>query len=259
MSDIAPLSPAAPLGAPPQAPPPPAAPSPAAPPAAPSPAAPPAAPAREAGAAAEPADAPDDRRLISSDFETFLRMLTTQVVNQDPLNPMDSTEFAVQLATFSTVEQQVKTNELLGQLASSGLSQVAGWVGMEGRAAVPARYEGQALTVETEPSAEAQRAELVVANAFGSVVDRFDITVQGGPVDWPGAGGGNVAFEPGTYQFEVVSYDASGQALDRTVPEVYGRITEVRAGADGTEVVFASGEAVPTSEIDAIREARPAT
>ncbi|RDC74852.1 flagellar basal body rod modification protein [Rhodovulum sp. 12E13] len=240
MSDTAPLSPAAPLGAPPQAPP------------------PPAAAARSAGAAPETADASDDRRLISSDFETFLRMLTTQVVNQDPLNPMDSTEFAVQLATFSTVEQQVKTNELLGQLASSGLSQVAGWVGMEGRAAVPARYEGNALTVETAPTAEARRAELVIANAFGSVVDRFDIAVQGGPVDWPG-GGGTVAFEPGTYQFEVVSYDASGQVLDRTVPEVYGRITEVRAGADGTEVVFASGEAVPASEIDAIREAQPAT
>ncbi|MEE4119556.1 MAG: flagellar hook capping FlgD N-terminal domain-containing protein [Paracoccaceae bacterium] len=239
MSDTAPLSPAAPLGALPQAAP------------------PPTAPAQAAGAAPETADASDDRRLISSDFETFLRMLTTQVVNQDPLNPMDSTEFAVQLATFSTVEQQVKTNELLGQLASSGLSQVAGWVGMEGRAAVPARYEGKALTVETAPTAEAWRAELVIANAFGSVVDRFDIAVQGGPVDWPG-GSGNVAFEPGTYQFEVVSYDASGQALDRTVPEVYGRITEVRAGADGTEVVFSSGEAVPASEIDAIREARPA-
>lgn len=242
MSDTAPLSPAAPPGAPP----------PQAPPS-------PATAARAAGAAPETADASNDRRLISSDFETFLSMLTTQVVNQDPLNPMDSTEFAVQLATFSTVEQQVKTNELLGQLASSGLSQVAGWVGMEGRAAVPARYEGKALTVETAPTAEAQRAELVIANAFGSVVDRFDIAVQGGAVDWPRAGGGNVAFEPGTYQFEVVSYDASGQALDRTVPEVYGRITEVRAGADGTEVVFASGEAVPASEIDAIRETRPAT
>lgn len=37
----------------------------------------------------------------NSDFETFLRMLTTQLQNQDPLKPMESTEFAVQLATFS--------------------------------------------------------------------------------------------------------------------------------------------------------------
>lgn len=46
----------------------------------------------------------------SSDFETFLKMLTTQIKNQDPLNPMEGTEFAVQLATFSGVEQQVMTN-----------------------------------------------------------------------------------------------------------------------------------------------------
>ena len=44
---------------------------------------------------------------LSSDFETFLRMLTTQLQNQDPLNPVDSADFAVQLATFSSVEQQV--------------------------------------------------------------------------------------------------------------------------------------------------------
>jgi flagellar basal-body rod modification protein FlgD len=201
----------------------------------------------------ETADASEDRRLISSDFETFLRMLTTQVVNQDPLNPMDSTEFAVQLATFSTVEQQVKTNELLGQLAASGLSQVAGWVGMEGRAAVPARYDGEPLTVETAPAAEARSAELVVADAFGRVADRLTLPVDGGPVEWPGPRPGGPAVDPGVYQFEVVSYGGDGQALDRTVPEVYGRIAEVRLGDEGTEVVFASGEAVPASEVEAIR------
>ena len=43
-------------------------------------------------------------------------MLTTQIKNQDPLNPMEGTEFAVQLATFSGVEQQVQTNQLLARL-----------------------------------------------------------------------------------------------------------------------------------------------
>jgi flagellar basal-body rod modification protein FlgD len=72
---------------------------------------------------------------ISSDFETFLLMLTTQMQNQDPLNPIESADFAVQLATFSGVEQQVKTNDLLQSLAQQmgimGMSQLAGWVGME--------------------------------------------------------------------------------------------------------------------------------
>ena len=52
---------------------------------------------------------------ISSDFNTFLRMLTVQMQNQDPLNPIDSADYAVQLATFSGVEQQVRTNQLAGR------------------------------------------------------------------------------------------------------------------------------------------------
>ena len=79
---------------------------------------------------------------ISADFETFLKMLTVQMQNQDPLNPIDSADYAVQLATFSGVEQQVQTNDLLKGLAASlgaaGLSEMAGWVGMEARTAAPA-------------------------------------------------------------------------------------------------------------------------
>ena len=53
---------------------------------------------------------------ISSDFETFLKMLTAQISNQDPLNPIDASDYSTQLATFSGVEQQVLTNDLLRQI-----------------------------------------------------------------------------------------------------------------------------------------------
>ena len=79
--------------------------------------------------------------VISSDFDTFLKMLTTQIKNQDPTNPMDSADFAVQLATFSGVEQQVRTNDLLGDLGAQfgvmGMSQLGAWVGQEARAPGP--------------------------------------------------------------------------------------------------------------------------
>ena len=75
--------------------------------------------------------------MISSDFQTFLRMMTAQMQNQDPLNPMEASDFAVQLATFSGVEQQVRSNDLLAglsdQMSLMGVSQLAGWVGMEAR------------------------------------------------------------------------------------------------------------------------------
>ena len=50
---------------------------------------------------------------LSADFETFIKMLTTQAKYQDPLEPLDSSEYAAQLAQFSMVEQQVLSNDLL--------------------------------------------------------------------------------------------------------------------------------------------------
>ena len=55
---------------------------------------------------------------ISEDFDTFLQLLTAQIKNQDPLAPLDSTQFVEQLATFSSLEQQVETNSTLGSIAS---------------------------------------------------------------------------------------------------------------------------------------------
>ncbi len=76
------------------------------------------------------------KKAISSDFETFLKMLTVQMQNQDPLNPVDSSDYAVQLATFSSVEQQVLTNDILrslsDQIGGGSIQQLAGWIGMEG-------------------------------------------------------------------------------------------------------------------------------
>ena len=53
---------------------------------------------------------------LNQDFDHFLRLLTTQLQNQDPLSPMDSTEFTNQLVSFSQVEQQIKTNDNLNNL-----------------------------------------------------------------------------------------------------------------------------------------------
>jgi len=108
---------------------------------------------------------------ISSDFETFLRMLTVQMQNQDPLNPVDSSDYAVQLATFSGVEQAVLTNDLLksltAQMNSSGLAGMANWVGKEARAAAPAFFDGNPVTITPKPSAIAERVEVVVRNESG--------------------------------------------------------------------------------------------
>lgn len=83
--------------------------------------------------------------VLSSDFETLLQMLTAQARYQDPLEPMDSSEYAAQLAQFSMVEQQVQSNELLqslgDQLGQSNIAQMASWIGMEARTTAPVQFD----------------------------------------------------------------------------------------------------------------------
>jgi flagellar basal-body rod modification protein FlgD len=108
--------------------------------------------------------ATSNQAAITADFEMFLQMLTAQLKNQDPLNPMESTEYATQLATFSGVEQQVRTNELLETLtngsATQGIGQLSGWIGMQAAAEMPVAFSGAPVTVQTTPAARADRLEL---------------------------------------------------------------------------------------------------
>lgn len=70
------------------------------------------------------------REAQSVDYDTFLRLLVTQLENQDPLEPISETEFVAQLATFSNVEQNTRTNENLAALITQvGLAQAADLVG----------------------------------------------------------------------------------------------------------------------------------
>src|SRR5262245_48791469 len=72
---------------------------------------------------------------LSEDFNNFLTLLTTQLKNQDPLSPMDSTEFTQQLVAFTGVEQQINTNTKLDQLIKldkAGLmTSAASYIGTE--------------------------------------------------------------------------------------------------------------------------------
>lgn len=193
---------------------------------------------------------------INSDFQTFLKMLTAQIQNQDPLNPTSSDQFAVQLATFSAVEQQVLTNDLLkslgSQFASVGMSEFAGWVGMEGRAAVPAMFRGAPITLSPAPAASADRAELVVRDVFGREVERTGVPVSAGPLQWSGRDSVGQLYPTGVYSFELVSFAAGTPVASSTV-DTYGEIVEARGEGGQTVLVFESGATVPASGITALR------
>lgn len=196
---------------------------------------------------------------ISSDFETFLRMLTVQMQNQDPLNPVDSSDYAVQLATFSGVEQQVLTNDLLRGLAAqngtAGLAQMANWVGMEARAVSPAYFDGAPITIAPEPADFATSAQLVVKDSSGSEVQRLEIDTQANNITWAGVGTNGTPLPNGMYTFETVSFDGSS-ALQQTQAAVYSRVTEVQSNNGTSILTLAGGQSIEANAVTALREAR---
>ncbi len=195
---------------------------------------------------------------LSSDFDTFLKMLTVQMQNQDPLNPIDSTDYAVQLATFSGVEQQVRTNDLLADLAArmatGGMAEMAGWVGMEARAAVPARFDSaNVITLAPRPLAIADRAELVVTDNWGTEVDRREIPVSDDLYDWNGLSSRGTPLPAGNYRFELVSY-SQGDAITKAPVEVYARVREIRSENGQTVLILQGGGEVGPGDVTALRD-----
>ena len=174
--------------------------------------------------------------------------MTTQAKYQDPLEPLDSSEYASQLAQFSMVEQQVLSNDLLtaltNQLGSSTMGQMAGWIGMEGRTTGPVLFNGTPITVLPEPPVGAQRIELVIYDSRGVEVDRGALPVSSDPVLWAS----------GLYRFEVEAIGVNGEALEKTSASTYARIVEVQNIGSEARVVFTGGTEVPAASITALRK-----
>lgn len=192
-------------------------------------------------------------RMVSSDFETFLRMLTTQMQNQDPLNPMEATDFAVQLATFSGVEQAVRTNQLLeGILSQSTIGELAGLVGMTVRSPGAARFDGTGVALTLPALDEADSARLLVRDAMGGLVDSENVSTAGGAHVWRGLGADGMPLPSGTYRFEVVG-EAAGLPVEGGPVESYGEVIEARRDGDTTMLILAGGREVSLSEVTALR------
>lgn len=202
---------------------------------------------------ATPASASASETVLNSDFETFLKMLTVQMQNQDPLNPMDSSEYAMQLATFSGLEQQVQTNDLLNSLiylaSQSGVADLAGWIGLEGRSAGPAFFDGNSpVEMSISPLSYADSAQIVVYDTQGSEVDRFNVSRDDRTASWPGEG-----FQAGLFSFQVESY-VNGELTEVTFAETWGRVQEARNDNGAVVLVRIGGGEVFADQVTAVRD-----
>lgn len=200
--------------------------------------------------------AEDALATAAGDFETFLTLLTTQMRNQDPLKPLESTEFVAQLAAFSAVEQQIRSNDRLDAIftlmSEGGDAGLAQWIGKEVQAEARARFDGEEIAMETTPLAGAQNAILVVSDAAGEQVARIEVDPAAASVVWDGRTANGTAPD-GLYGFEV-AYFSADESLGASPVLIRDRVTEIRLDGEAPVLRLAGGDEIAASAVVAIRD-----
>lgn len=196
------------------------------------------------------------RTSIAQNFDSFLLLLTTQLKNQSPLDPLDTNQFTQQLVQFASVEQQLKSNETLGALLNSTkaatASTAASFVGRQVTAdgATAPLADGKAQWTVSLP--RAGQATLTIQDAKGSVVATRTQSMNGGnqTFTWDGRMSTGMIAPPGDYTLTVTGRDPSGQPMSIKT-EITGQVTSV--DLSGTEPVLLVGASrVPLSRVKGV-------
>ncbi|GAB4575664.1 MAG: flagellar hook capping FlgD N-terminal domain-containing protein [Rhodothalassiaceae bacterium] len=217
----------------------------------------------EIGALANGTAAPATQRQgIAQDFDTFLTLLTTQLQNQDPLEPTDSNEFTRQLVAFAGVEQQIVANEKLENLAAlTAFNQTLAAVGYLGKVAtVPGDtgfHDGASgISFEYELPRTSSDTEIRILDEDGNTVfsgageTKFGIH----RFDWPGTDAAGNPFPAGNYRIDIRAEDENNSAIaaDLFVREP---VTEVETSG-AVPILTVGGRKLPLNDILAVSTER---
>jgi flagellar basal-body rod modification protein FlgD len=156
---------------------------------------------------------------LASNFTTFLQLLTTQLKNQNPLDPLDTNQFTQQLVQFAQVEQQLKSNDQLATLVSlqktAQATQALGYVGQT------VAIDGQTSRLSNGSagwsfnSPKPATATINILNSAGATVFSGTYSLNTGVQNfvWDGRNNSGVAQPDGDYKMTITAKDASGQAV----------------------------------------------
>jgi flagellar basal-body rod modification protein FlgD len=173
-----------------------------------------------------------DSKTLAGNFQTFLQLLTTQLKNQNPLDPLDTNQFTQQLVQFAQVEQQLKSNDQLSTLVSLeksaqstyALAFVGSTVAVDGTTAQLTNSNASWNFSTTKPAS----ATVNITNSTGQTVYTGNFTVQAGSTNfvWDGKGNNGTQWPDGSYKIAVTAKDTSGSTVAVST-EVQGVVDSV--------------------------------
>jgi flagellar basal-body rod modification protein FlgD len=188
--------------------------------------------------------------------DAFLKLLTTQLQNQDPSSPVQNEDFVAQLAQFSSLEQLSSLNGTLEgvyvALAAMNNASMASLLGTD----VIARgdqfaYEGEGpVDLKYNAPSDTVSSTLKVYDEDGNVVwtgETGALAAGDGAVTWPGVDQDGQPVDPGTYHFEITGTDAAGTAVE-IEERIAGTIDEMDYST-GTPMPSIDGVAVDIADL----------
>ncbi|MDC7784684.1 flagellar hook capping FlgD N-terminal domain-containing protein [Rhodoplanes sp. TEM] len=189
-----------------------------------------------------------DSTTLANNFQSFLLMLTTQLQNQNPLDPLDTNQFTQQLVQFSQVEQLLKSNQQLEALVSlqktAQNTQALGFVG------ATVVVDGSSATLPNAGTAtwgfnvaKPSSGTITITNPAGQTVYSSNYTLQAGvqQFTWDGKGKDGTQWPPGQYKMTVTAKDALGNPVAVST-EVQGVVDSVDVSSTPPLLMIGSEE-----------------
>ena len=198
-----------------------------------------------------------ESRLIG-DYDSFLLLLTTQLKNQDPLAPMDATQFVSQLSQFASVEQMIVSNQKLDQIVSSlGANSILADIGLIGRtvevAGSAAELREGSLSLTYSLAKDAEQAAVVIRDADGNIVRQLPVNPAAGEhgLTWDGTDEGGDQLDDGIYTFTFGAADAEGKPV-ATQSYVTAGVIRVETTASGSSLILSNGQSTTSNTVRAV-------
>ena len=197
---------------------------------------------------------------LGEDLNTFLTMLTVQLKNQDPTNPMDTHQMTQQLVSFANVEQQIAQNQNLEDLVRlqsnnadfGAVNYIGREIQIEGS---ETHVNSQGTTWGYQFDRAAASVDLHVMNAKGrsiySETGNLANSVRH-KFNWNATDASGNAIEPGKYSLRVVAQDASGKAIDSTIDST-GLVSGVKSNKTGPSLMLGENIEIALAEIRRIK------
>ncbi|MFO1107633.1 MAG: flagellar hook capping FlgD N-terminal domain-containing protein [Bradyrhizobium sp.] len=191
---------------------------------------------------------------IANNFQTFLTLLTTQLQNQNPLDPLDTNQFTQQLVQFASVEQQLRQNDQLATLVNlEKTAQSTAALAYVGYTAVvdgsKASFDGTNAATWTLKAPKDTTATITITNSAGQTVFSGHYAVQQGnqTFAWDGKGNDGTQWPAGSYTLNASGKDSSGNTV--AIPsEVQGVVDSVDLTAS-PPLLSIGGQSYTTDQI----------